>query len=284
MRKYVTGIIIIGCIVFLALAGSQAAGLSMANLFAGEPEVPAPADAVEPDEPAAPAAPEPVETPEVELPPEYSDEFSYEDVLALIEEPGKKMTENPNAILALVNKSNNLAVDYVPDDLVEPAVPFSFSGHDEKRQMRAEPAAALEELFAAATEAGHQLTAVSGFRSYGRQKTIFLNNVQKSGFERANFFSALPGQSEHQTGLVMDVSSAAVGYKLVTNFGQTPEGAWLNENAHLFGFIIRYPADKTDITGYQYEPWHIRYVGTDAAAEIKAQGWVLEEYLADLNL
>jgi D-alanyl-D-alanine carboxypeptidase len=273
------------CVFFLALAAGQATGLSVTQLFAGEQE--GSADAVENmdnvAEPAEPDLPEPPTEPEVEMPPEYPQGLAYEDVLALIKEPNKKMTENPDAILALVNKNNNLAADYVPVGMVEPAVPFSFQNADEKRLMRPEAAQALEELFAAATEAGHQLAAVSGFRSYGRQKSIFLNNVQKSGFERANFFSALPGQSEHQTGLAMDVSSAAVGYKLVTNFGETPEGSWLNDNAHIFGFIIRYPQDKTDLTGYQYEPWHLRFVGVDAAAEINARGWVLEEYLADLN-
>ena len=77
----------------------------------------------------------------------------------------------------------------------------------------------------------------------------------------------------------MDVSSKSVNYKLVNNFGSTPEGLWLEENAHLFGFIIRYTQTKVEITGYQYEPWHIRYVGIEDATFIKMNGLTLEEFL-----
>ena len=94
---------------------------------------------------------------------------------------------------------------------------------------------------------------------------------------------AYPGQSEHQTGLAMDVSCQSVGFTLEEDFGQTTEGIWLSENAHKFGFIIRYGKDTTNITGYSYEPWHIRYVGKDAAKEIYDLNITLEEYLGDVN-
>ena len=88
-----------------------------------------------------------------------------------------------------------------------------------------------------------------------------------------------PGQSEHQSGLAADVSSPSVNYALTESFGKTDEGIWLAQNAHKFGFIIRFPDGKESITGYLYEPWHIRYVGESVATEIYAKDLTLEEYL-----
>lgn len=184
----------------------------------------------------------------------------------------------PDSILVLVNKERPLPADYKPADLVEPNVPFSFAEKVEKRLMRAEAARALENLFAASEEEGLSLYAVSGFRSYERQEAIFAYNASLHGEEKANQFSARPGQSEHQTGLAMDVSSPAVQFDLIEEFANTPEGKWLAENAARFGFIIRYPKDKTEITQYQYEPWHLRYVGIEAALEMAEQNLTLEEY------
>lgn len=126
---------------------------------------------------------------------------------------------------------------------------------------------------------GIELAAVSGFRSYERQAAIFANAVQRKGEVEANRVSARPGQSEHQTGLAMDVSSASVGYALVEAFGETVEGKWLAQNAPKYGFIIRYPKGKEHITGYRYEPWHLRYVGVEHAMKISQRGLTLEEYL-----
>ena len=186
---------------------------------------------------------------------------------------------DPNSILVLVNKERPLPAGYEPSDLVEPNVPFSFDEKHEKRLMRKEAARALEELFAASQKNGLSLYAVSGYRSYDRQKAIFAYNASKYGEAKANQFSARPGESEHQTGLAMDVSSPAVQFDLVEAFGATPEGRWLAENAAQFGFIIRYPKDKTHITQYQYEPWHLRYVGKKAAQEMAARNLTLEEYV-----
>jgi len=100
--------------------------------------------------------------------------------------------------------------------------------------------------------------------------------VAATGSEEAAAVSvARPGQSEHQSGLGVDMHNAAAANQ---NFGETPDGIWLAENAHHFGFILRYPADKTDITGIKYEPWHFRYVGRRVAAIIYAGGLCLEEY------
>ncbi len=107
--------------------------------------------------------------------------------------------------------------------------------------------------------------------------------MEKHGEAEANTFSARPGQSEHQTGLCTDVSSPSVNYQLTTDYADTEEGRWLAEHCHEYGFIIRFPLGKEEITGYQYEPWHIRYVGTEAAAYIHQEQITLEEYLNVLD-
>lgn len=194
---------------------------------------------------------------------------------------GMTMVKNTDDILVLVNKNRNLPEDYKPEDLVIPNVRFPFKEFDEKKQLRKEAASALEELFNHAEEEGIYLFAVSGYRSYARQKYLFDYRAKKDGFEAANKLTAYPGQSEHQTGLAMDVSCEALGFDLREEFGQTVEGKWLKENAHKYGFIIRYPKEAVDITGYSYEPWHIRYVGEKIANEIYEKNITLEEYLGD---
>lgn len=196
---------------------------------------------------------------------------------------GNSIVKNPDDVLVLVNKERNLQSDYKPEDLVIPKVNFSFDGNSEKKYLRNEAAKALEELFSEGEKQGIILYAVSGFRSYSTQERIFNNKVNKVGIEAANKVVAYPGQSEHQTGLAMDVSSKSAGFSLEENFGQTVEGKWLKDNAHRFGFIIRYPKDKVDITKYNYEPWHLRYVGIEAASEIYEKQISLEEYLGFKN-
>ncbi len=186
--------------------------------------------------------------------------------------------ENPYDVLALVNKSHALPSDYEPKDLSVPDVRFPFTEDDPKKQLRQVAADALERLFKAADKAGHTLYAQSGYRSFDRQTSIFNNNVAKHGEKHANTYSARPGQSEHQTGLVMDVTSESVGFLLEEALGETAEGIWLEEEAHQYGFIIRYPKGKESITKYQYEPWHLRYVGVDLASYLVEKDLTLEEY------
>ncbi|UJL46895.1 D-alanyl-D-alanine carboxypeptidase family protein [Virgibacillus sp. NKC19-16] len=186
---------------------------------------------------------------------------------------------NPYDQLALVNKQNALPSDYDPDDLVVPDVRFPFTEDLPKKQMRKVAADALEELFQAADEAGLDLVAQSGYRSYGRQDAIFASNASQHGEEAANQFSAQPGESEHQTGLTMDVTTPSINNELTTEFGDTDEGKWIEEHAANYGFIIRYPEGKEEITEYQYEPWHLRYVGEKSAQEIMSEEITLEEYL-----
>lgn len=186
--------------------------------------------------------------------------------------------DNDN-LLILVNKKHRLPSTYVPPDLVTVKVPFPFSEDLPSKKMRKEAALALEKLFSAAQAEGLSLYAQSGYRSYATQEAIFKRNAQKYGEQKANTFSARAGESEHQTGLAMDVTSPSIGYALEESFAQTKEGKWLAENAAQFGFIIRYPLSKEEITGYTYEPWHIRYVGKAVAREIGEKGITLEEYL-----
>ncbi|MFU0791197.1 D-alanyl-D-alanine carboxypeptidase family protein [Virgibacillus proomii] len=192
---------------------------------------------------------------------------------------GSNVLANPHEQLALVNKENALPEDYIPVDLVTPNVPFPFKEDLPKKKMRDIAAPALEELFAAAEKEGLELYAQSGYRSYDRQVNVFNSNVQSLGEKEANLVSARPGESEHQTGLTMDVTSPDINFDLTTEFANTDEGKWLAEHAADYGFIIRFPKGKEDITKYQYEPWHIRYVGKKAAKEIMENNLTLEEYL-----
>jgi LAS superfamily LD-carboxypeptidase LdcB len=198
-----------------------------------------------------------------------------DDIEQKTEIPAPDLTSKDT--LVLVNKNNEISSDYVPDSLVTPDVPFQ---NKSKIKMTPEAAKALEALFQKAKEDNIRLTAMSGYRSYEHQNEVFTANIKKyKSVTAANRFSAKPGQSEHQTGLAMDISSPSVNYKLTQNFAQTKEGKWLKENAPKFGFIVRFPKGKEDITGYQYEPWHVRYVGEEAAKDISEKNITLEEYL-----
>ena len=120
---------------------------------------------------------------------------------------------------------------------------------------------------------GLNLPIVSGYRSYSMQEELFNKYKNIDGEQIANTYSAKPGHSEHQTGLAFDL-----GYTL-SSFADTNEAKWLEENAHIYGFIIRYPKGKENVTGYIYEPWHVRYLGYEVALKVKKSGLCLEEYL-----
>ncbi len=190
-----------------------------------------------------------------------------------------KITD-PENILVLVNKNRYLSSDYVPTDLIQPDIPFSFNEDLPKKLMRKEAADALTSLFQQASAEGIALLGVSGYRSYYTQKSIFDYKTSQVGKERANRVSAQPGFSEHQTGLAMDITCPSVA-ALKISFGSTSEGEWVAKNAYKFGFIIRYPKGKETITGYDYEPWHLRYVGVEVAHLIQQKNITLDEYLID---
>ena len=186
--------------------------------------------------------------------------------------------QDPTDVLILVNKQNKAPT--VPVTLVKPYVTPTKPSVAENIYMRPEAARALEALFAGAAEDGITLYATSGFRSYATQKAIFDRKAAERGEQAANRSVAKPGYSEHQTGLAMDIEGeTTLGTGLTAAFGESPEGIWVAEHCHEYGFIIRYPEDKTSITGYIYEPWHIRYVGVEAATEITQLGVTFEEYI-----
>lgn len=186
---------------------------------------------------------------------------------------------SPDSILALVNRDHIVSYAYKPEELVLPLVQAA-PGKDSAIYLREEPARALEKMFQEAAADGFTLYAVSGFRSYAAQKSIYTRKVESVGEGQAMMTVAPPGTSEHQLGLTMDINGeTTVSLGLVEAFGESPEGQWVYENAHRFGFIIRYAKDKTHITGYAWEPWHLRYVGKEAATEIKMLGIALEEYV-----
>ena len=147
------------------------------------------------------------------------------------------------------------------------SLPSSFGGSNSDAN------AALEKLQTAGRLEGFSLKLVSGYRSYSTQKSIYNSYLNRWGREYTDTVSARPGHSEHQTGLAFDVG------ELSSNYGNTKEGIWLRENCHKYGFIIRYLKGKEDITGYAYEPWHIRHVGVEVATEIMNKNITLEEYL-----
>ena len=192
---------------------------------------------------------------------------------------GKRIIQNPTNHMVLVNKQFSLPDGYAPEDLIRPTVLFSFGEQDiEKAYLRNEAAKALESMFTEAIKQDIHLFAVSGYRSFDRQRAVFDAEVSKYGEEKAIQAVAIPGSSEHQTGLAMDISSQSANFELSEEFGETPEGKWAEENAHRFGFILRYPKGKEEITGYKFEPWHFRYVGKEAAAVIFEKQLTLEEY------
>lgn len=192
----------------------------------------------------------------------------------IIVEPTDKVVAqgifDPSSLTVCVNRKSTLSSDYKPTDLVLLDVRAVNSSN--RLYMRKEAASALEELFKAAEDENYYLYAVSGYRSYSYQKSIY---NPYSGY------SAPAGASEHQLGLAMDITLAKYNGTLSVDFGNTKEGKWVKENAHKYGFIIRYLQGKEDITGYNYEPWHLRYLGVDLATELYEKNITLEEYYGD---
>ena len=191
--------------------------------------------------------------------------------------------ENPDSLSVLVNKNYSLPEDYEPEDLVFLDVPlYNNDVNNEGNYLRKEAADALKELFIAAKEEGYDLIARSGYRSYETQVSLYNRYVQQDGVEAADQYSARPGHSEHQTGLTIDITSESVHEGLTEAFGETEEGEWVAQNAHRFGYIIRYPQNRVSETGYQYEPWHLRYVGVKIATEIYEDQLILEDYVLNV--
>lgn len=214
---------------------------------------------------------------------ETSEQTSVFDEYGFLKEELAKSVFEDEHQWVLVNKEYGLAADFVPDNLVPIEVP-TVNQVPEVNQMSEAASDQLTQLFDAAKRAGHDLYAISGFRSYQTQETLYNNYVAQHGEDEANKFSAQPGHSEHQTGLAMDITSAAVDYGLSQAFGETEEGKWLADNAYRFGFVLSYPQGKEHITGYMYEPWHFRYLGKELAQLLYDRQLTYQEYLAELDI
>lgn len=178
--------------------------------------------------------------------------------------------DDPNSITALVNKQRPLAKDFVPKNLVKLSSVGVPSVND--HSMRREAADASRELYDAAGKAGHHLNFASGYRSYELQTELYTEYVDQLGQEAADATSAKPGFSEHQTGLAVDIFETNTDCILEGCFGETKPGKWLKENSWKYGFILRYENGTQDVVGYEYEPWHFRYVGKDVAAAYHESG------------
>ncbi|HEU4848808.1 MAG TPA: M15 family metallopeptidase [Terrimesophilobacter sp.] len=184
--------------------------------------------------------------------------------------------DDPLSIWVVNDKLRPLnPIDYIPPDLVTPNVPYISSP-----LMRKEAAAALEKLVAAAAAEGAGAIQIqNAYRSFAVQTSVHNRLVAQLGREKAQAQSARPGYSEHQTGLTADLVGSPAVCSIQTCFGDTPQGQWLAKNGWRFGFVIRYPEGKTDVTGYIYEPWHVRYVGTYLSTEMHNTGILtLEEF------
>lgn len=178
---------------------------------------------------------------------------------------------NQNDHFILVNKYYYLGDDYVPKNLEDIDTKYSVSGKKLVNIARI----SFESMAKKAKEEGFTIRAMSTYRSYSYQANLYNNYVKKDGVEKADKYSARPGFSEHQTGFAVDVDNGVTSFN---NFENTKEFSWMMENAHKYGFILRYPKNKEHITGYTYESWHFRYVGVSVATFIRQNDLTYEEY------
>lgn len=189
----------------------------------------------------------------------------------------KYSTTDPTSIWVVVNKMNGIPESFTPE-LTVPKVKLRLSPSEEQMQINTTTAPVMKELFDAAQEDGVTLVFGSGYRSGKLQKQFYDSYKARDGQDSADTYSARPGHSEHQTGFSADITSPNGKCHLEICWKYTPEGQWLNNNAYKYGFVIRYPEGKISITGYQYEPWHVRYVGKELAQEIHKTNQTLEEF------
>lgn len=187
--------------------------------------------------------------------------------------------DEPGSIWWVVNKTRPLPAGYEPPELGVPDVRLRLGSGEEQMHISSAVIPAVEAMFAAAETDGVKLVFGSGFRSESYQRTLYNGYVNTIGQAAADRTSARPGTSEHQTGLAFDVTTVSKQCHLDKCFADLAEGQWLATHAYEHGFIIRYLPDKESVTGYDYEPWHVRYIGKELAAEMRSTGMVtLEEF------
>lgn len=190
--------------------------------------------------------------------------------------------------IRLVNKSYPMKSGEIPKELWIPSILFVEDVNNignkeriqiqEKRYLVKECGRWLENLIRDGKQLGYIIVGVSGYRSYERQKEIYETSLSKNGRIHTEKYIAKAGTSEHQTGLAIDITTEEVGYELTEHFIETKEYLWITKYCANYGFIIRYPKGKEEITGYGFEPWHLRYVGRTVAEEITRNHLTLEEF------
>ena len=184
-----------------------------------------------------------------------------------------KKTDTEKKELMLTNKYNYLDKDYKPDDIITISSRYAYSGNEAPKEIFEY----YKEMFDAAEADGVELIISSAYRDYKNQEETYEYYKQTKGEDFAKTYAALPGYSEHQTGLAFDILTTGT---LTDDFEKTDEFEWLIKNSYKYGFILRYPKDKEKITGYDYESWHFRYVGKQAAKRIHDENITFDEYYA----
>ena len=184
-----------------------------------------------------------------------------------------KKTDISKKELMLVNKFNYLDENYAPDDIVKVSMQFAYGDNEIKKEVYEK----FRSMYNDAKKEGLYLIITSSYRDYNFQKELWDSYANQKGDEWADSVSARAGYSEHQTGYTLDIVTYNAN---MSSFEKTDEFKWLQDNAYKYGFILRYPKDKEDITGYSYESWHYRYVGKDVATKIKKLGITFDEYYA----
>lgn len=184
-----------------------------------------------------------------------------------------KIAPNLHTNLVLVNKYHYLEEDYIPKDLTELYEGYSAPG----MYLVSDAALAYQKMAKDMEQENLSIRVISSYRSFEYQRRLYEKYKKEDGIENADYYSARPGFSEHQTGLVIDIDNNVLSYE---QFGQTKEFKWMQENAHNYGFILRYPKGKELLTGYTYEAWHYRYVGKETAKYIKKHNITFDEYCA----
>ena len=208
-----------------------------------------------------------------------ADELLPRDISTILD-PSKSVPLDtiPASITVLVNRAFLLPESYVPDTLTIPKIPFDTTIITEKNNLRSEAAIQVEKMFKAAKKKKIRLTGVSGYRSYARQRAVFEQSAHDHGRAHADKYCAIPGSSEHQTGLAIDISTPEIANVLEEKFADTKAGKWVAKHSYKYGFVVRYPKGKQKITGYNYEPWHLRYVGLKTAEYLYKNKLTLEEF------
>ena len=202
------------------------------------------------------------------------------DIIALVNVSGDyegyshvKEADLTKKNLILVNKYNKLAQSYIPDGLFNMNLTYAY----ENRKVNQEVNEAFIKMYKDAKEEGYDLFVTSAFRSFDYQQTLYNNYISMYGVDYANTVSAQAGFSEHQTGLALDILAPGVS---MSDFKNTKEYEWLVSNSYKYGFILRYPENKTHLTGYAFESWHYRYLGEEIAKKVFDERITYDEYYA----